>query len=152
MEMTGPQDQFNPFGPNWNDFRKHFDPSQKGIPNQDSSWIEDYVKGVLSQVLPDDTIQNHSIPIRLRPDVIDTHHYIIVRAKIPEHANTRNMKVFFNTGQVRLSGLTEKEEVVSLPSPGRYNGSKAIFKDDILEIRIPKELNEPDREITIQFL
>lgn len=150
--MPDSQNKFGPFDMNWKDLGEQFMSPHKDAYNQDFSWIGDYVQDMLSQVLPDEAVHNSYVPSRLRPDVIDTHQYIIIRAKVPARVNTRKLKVFFNANQVRLTGLGEEEEVVQLPASGRFEGSKAILKDDILEIRIPKELNEHYQEIHIQYL
>lgn len=143
----------NPFDANWEDFEKNFMQSHKDIFNHDLSWLDDYIQSMVSQVLPGSNHINQSGHTRLQPDVFDTHHHIIVRAKIPERVNTRKLKVAFNNAnQIRISGMGDKDETVSLPAPGRHDGSKAIFKDDILEIRIPKETNEHYQDIHIQYL
>lgn len=150
--MSGARGKFNPFEMNWKDFEKQFNATHTGPQNSDLTWIEDYVKEMLAQVLPGGATQPPSVPSRMRPDVIDTHHCLIVRANVPERANLRKLKVFFHANRLRISGLSDEEVIVPLPALGRYEGSKAIFKDDVLEIRIPKELNETHQEISIQFL
>lgn len=152
--MPDSRGKFNPFDTNWKEFGKQFMSSYEETDNQEFSWIEDYVRDILSQVLPDEVMQNSSMsmPSRPHPSVFDTHHDTIVRVKVPEHTSAQELKVFFNTSQLRILGLEEKEKVIPLPTPGRFDGSKAVFKDNILEIRIPKELNELYQEVNIQYL
>lgn len=150
--MSGSQNKFNPFDVNWKEFGKQFAASHQDARNQDLSWIEEYVQDILSQVLSDGGIHNSDMSSIRRPNVMNTHQYIIVRIPVPKRANTRKLKVLFNANQICLSGLGEEDQVIPLPSPGRYDGSKALFKDNILEIRIPKEINETYQEVNIQFV
>lgn len=152
--MAGPQGRFNPFDANWKDFEKNFMRSHKDVFNHDLSWLDGYIQDMVSQAMPTSGNKKTGFgQTRLHSDVFDTHHFMIVRTHIPERVNIRKLKVAFNNAnQVRISGVGEEDETISLPAAGRYDGSKAIFKDDILEIRIPKESNEQYQEIYIQYL
>jgi HSP20 family molecular chaperone IbpA len=152
-QMSGSQRKFNPFDSNWKDFEKNFMRGYRDAFNYDLSWLDGYIQNMISQAIPSSQHFSGFTQNRLRPDVFETHQDMIVRVRIPERANTRKLGVAFNNAnKVRISGLGDRDETISLPAAGRYDGSKAFFKDGILEIRIPKELNEAYQDIYIQYM
>lgn len=149
--MGGSHGKFDPFDIDWDDFRDHFMHHHRPKAHQNTPWIDEYIQDILSQILPFNP-KSSARRTRIKPDIFETHHSVIVRLRIPEGVNVKRLRLFLSTNQVCISGLHEREEVISLPALCRYSGCKAQLKDDILEIRIAKELNEPYREIDIQYL
>jgi HSP20 family molecular chaperone IbpA len=150
--------KFNPFQMDWQSFQNNFKgknftdgPHEAVLANKDFSWLEDYIQGILSQALPQSSeeIAKKSV---LQSEVFETHDYMIAKIKIPNQINPRKIKILFAINQIRLEGLPEnRKPILQLPAHGRFQGSKAVFKDDILEIRIPKETNENFKQINVQF-
>jgi HSP20 family molecular chaperone IbpA len=149
--------KFNPFQMDWEGFQNHFkeinpigSPYEAVLANKDFSWLEDYVQGILSQSLPP-VPKEAQTGSSLQSEVFETHDYMIAKIKIPDPINPKKIKIFFATNQIWLEGLSDKSKIIQLPTHGRFHGSKAAFKDDILEIRIPKETNIGFKEINVRF-
>lgn len=126
--------------------------SQNGFANHDFSWIEDYVQGILTQALPEQMKDFQKKKPHLKHEVFEAHHYMITKVVLPESVEPEKVKVYVNTNEVKI----EEDEgsfskVIKLPANSIYKGSKAIIQNNILEVRIPKRMNDTFQEIPVQF-
>lgn len=150
--------QFNP----WEFFGQNGSDSPGDWSNPDMSWVKDYVSDVMKQAFPGQFSEgefrgggggSESKSRRsknLSSDVFETHHFIITRIDVPEDIVPENIKVMFNTNELKIEGVDSRPQVIRLPANGLYKGSKALYKDHVLEIRIPKRSKEQYQEIPIQ--
>lgn len=149
--------QFNPW--------EFFGQNGNGMPggdwqNPDMTWVKDYVQDVMKQAFPGQFGEgefrgNSGSGSRrgksnLSTDVFETHHFIITRINVPEDILAENIRVMFHTNELKIEGVDSEPQIVRLPANGLYKGSKAMFKDNVLEIRIPKRSREQFQEIPIQ--
>jgi HSP20 family molecular chaperone IbpA len=144
-------DNFNP----WDFFREGFKNgnSPTDFAKPDMSWVQDYVNDMMRQSFPqfnDGTFQQGKGK-RAKSDVFETHHFMIARVNVPEDILAQNVRVMFHTNELRIEGVESQPLTIRLPGNGLYKGSKAMYKDHVLEIRIPKRKKEQFQEIPIQF-
>ncbi|HET7578928.1 MAG TPA: Hsp20/alpha crystallin family protein [Bacillales bacterium] len=152
-------DNFNP----WDFFGQQGNGNGNGNPNDfsgdwtnpDMSWVKDYVNDVMKQAFPGQFSGkqqgSRSSGSNISSDVFETHHFIIARIDVPEDILPENIRVMFHANELRLEGVESEPKVIRLPGNGLYKGSKALYKDHVLEIRIPKKSREPFQEIPIQM-
>ncbi|MEX2461452.1 MAG: Hsp20/alpha crystallin family protein [Paenibacillaceae bacterium] len=115
------------------------------LENYDLSSIHTYVQNVLSQVAVDE--------LKLRVEIFETHQSVIAKIKIPKHLDPRSLKIWVNTSHIKMERTQDnKEQMINLPSRVDSNTSKAVYKQGILEIRIPK-LKARDRyhEVFVRY-
>jgi hypothetical protein len=156
MANNGP---FNPFDFNWESFEKNFGikmpPIGRGQNSANPNWVENYVQDILSQVMPSQMMQpQQRRQSGLNEQVFETHDFVVARVPIPESADPYNVRVFLiNNHTLRIEGLEGvPNHSIQLPVSVRPNGTKASYKNRVLEIRMPKESGEEIRkEINVRF-
>jgi len=115
------------------------------LENYDLSSIHSYVQNVLSQVAVGDE--------KLIVEVFETHQSVIAQIKIPKQLNPRSLKIWVKTSHIKIERTQDnKEQLISLPSNVDSNTSKAVYKQGILEVRMPK-LKARDRyqEVLVRY-
>lgn len=141
----------------WNSFKQqfmgnNFPGTTPNLDNLDFSWIEKYVQNVIESSIPDTRTGNSPNKSRaLQPEMFETHDYIIIRMFISEDI-LQNIQILLDSNNLLISGLREsKQEMIKLPSNGKASGSKAVFHDDVLEVRILKDRSRSFKEIPIEY-
>ncbi|HET7627332.1 MAG TPA: Hsp20/alpha crystallin family protein [Bacillales bacterium] len=132
----------DPFNP-WNLFRG------EGTGNLDMSWVKDYVNDVMKQAMPD-SFNNDFRHAGVNSDVFETHHSMIARLKLPDDIRPENITVHFLPNELKIDGLREPH-VIRLPVNGSFKGSKAVYQNGVLEIRVPKRTGERYQQIPIEY-
>jgi HSP20 family molecular chaperone IbpA len=141
----------------------NFDPIRDYFTDSDNreemfSGIGDYVRRVLSQHFPESDIQDdrQTAPRSQRPHpqfnekIIELHGFVILQIMIPEDM-INNIIVETNSSQIVLYGMPSGEpKKIKLPCFIRPKLAKAIYRDELLEIRLPKTLDEPFQQIPIK--
>lgn len=133
------------------------------MPEIDLSWIDGYIKNLMANAIPNHNgntngmnngMNNHHYSMNtLKANVFETHDYMIARILIPEDIYYNNVRVWFDTNQLIISGLpNNKTQRVMLPLNGKYTGAQGYFKDNYLEVRIPKETEKHAREIEVKYV
>lgn len=72
--------------------------------------------------------------------VFETHDYIYIRIPIQNERQINQIKIYYSLNKCMVDGLSDKNSpyTIILPATVRKKGAKAIYKDGILEIKIPK--------------
>ena len=85
----------------------------------------------------------------LKPKIIEIHGFIIVRIKIPEYIDINHLNIEYDSTRLVISGFSQTEDPIEimLPFLVRRRAGKAIFRKNILEIRLIK--HEDDHMIQI---
>lgn len=149
----------------WNYFPFKKD-SQNGFnPNN----IEQYVNDIVGKVFPehlqdmlnqeDDTDHRNpktskkpnNKPGKLDYSVFDTHEFVFVRIKIEDKDWVNRMKVFYTSNQIIIEHIpkTGNKHTITLPALVRRKGATAYYRDDMLEVKIPKREDLQYSEIDI---
>jgi HSP20 family molecular chaperone IbpA len=147
-------DKFNPWEFFQNQFVNKNGEMRSGddFSNRDFSWIEDYVKGTLMNAIPEQMGDLKTQSTRVKHQVFEAHHYMIVRIDLPDDVSAEDVKVFLNTNELKVqAGEEDVTKTINLPVNGSYKGSEALYKDSVLEIRIPKKNNDTFHEIPVQY-
>lgn len=90
----------------------------------------------------------------LNPQLFEILGFVVIRTLIPEDVNEKDIRILITTTHVTIKGdPSGNDHIIPLPQGSKKEGSTAVFKDRILEIRIPKE-NEAVAadEVGVQYL
>ena len=87
----------------------------------------------------------------LNSSVFETHHYVFVRIPIKNEQWLKDLRIFHTSNQLIVEHVPEYEDkhTIVLPALVRKKGASANFKDDTLEIRIPKNTDMQYTEIDV---
>lgn len=124
---------------------------------QDPGWVGKYVQDVLKKALPaDDVFTTSSKEQEIKETdvtMFETHRSIIVRIPVPKEINAYRLRVYLGPNQLRLEGLQKnKSKTIPLSTNVSIRGSRAKYKDSVLEIRMPKdEIKASETQIEIQY-
>jgi HSP20 family protein len=121
----------------------------KGLESFDLSSINNYVQNAILHAMPGDITKYPDI----HPDIFETHHFVIVKLKLPKKLNPNNIRVFIQANHIKLEGWTnEKEHMIKLPCSVLSSKSNALFKQGVLEIKMPKiKFRDRYQEVFIRF-
>lgn len=156
--MDGSKNNKNFFDMNWRNFEQFFGgkipfagPTSLGKDGEPMAWVENYVKNVMKQALPD--MDSPSLKHHFHTEIFDTHNNVIVKVHVPDKAQARKLKVLINVNQIRLEGLPDNNiqtiRLASLVVPG---SCKAVYRSGILQLHVRKQSAEnPYQEIDIRF-
>ena len=101
------------------------------LENYDLSAINSYVQNVLSQATVGE--------VMLNAEVFETHQSVIAKIKLPKQLHPRNLRIRINANHIKIEKTENNvEQIIHLPCRVDPNGRKAVYKKNILEIRIPK--------------
>ena len=130
--------------------------------------IQKYVQQMMDKLMPDSLqkmepdkmFQSFSKGENFRNDninhsekfnyvVFETHHY--VRIPILDSNWLEHLKIFYTSNQLIIQHIPsfEDKHTITLPAIVRKKGSVALYKDDILEIRIQKNIDIQYSEIDV---
>lgn len=139
----------NPF--NWENFENFFgaNPVNASFGGLDISKLQDYIQKQLSRTFED----TKYVKAKEDYELFETHDRIITRLRMPEEVDMGWLKVYSDTHRVKVVGQNLVDQaLISLPNKVRISGSKALFKDNVLEIHMLKEAYEDFQEIPVKFI
>lgn len=91
-------------------------------------------------------------PGKIQFDNFETHQSVITRFRVPAGVDPKDIGILVGAGDVRIRLPDGGEERNPLPRRVRVEDSKAVYKDGVFEIRMPKEAeDEHYREIFVKF-
>lgn len=94
--------------------------------------------------------QHSSTHSNLNEVVFETHENIYIRIPIRNEEKLDHIKVFYSLNKCLIKGLTENElYTIILPATVKKKGAKAVYRDEILEIKIPKNIDWQYSEIDV---
>lgn len=149
---------------NFDPVREYF--TKNGNKDEVFSGIGDYVRKVLAQHFPESdltqpssseqhvrTAQPHqqTKPIfTLQEQIIELHGFVIVQIPLAEDL-LNHLIMEANTTHLVLYGLPSGEQKkIKLPSCVRSDSAKAIYKEQLLEIRLPKIQDDHYHQIAVK--
>lgn len=92
--------------------------------------------------------QNKSIQYH----VFETHDDVYIQIPIHDKGVLENIKIYHTANKSMVEGIPtkiDKHEII-LPAIVKKKGAQAIYKDDLLQIRIPKNIDFQFTEIDVQ--
>jgi hypothetical protein len=117
---------------------------------QDTSWVENYVQQMLQQTIPKNRMAQ-TLGMRELPEVFETHHYVIIKLKLPQ---PNNPVVRVRADRVTFEDLPKlKRQAVRLPCLVLPHLSRASHKDGILQLKLRKrKLNKTTHEVPVRYI
>lgn len=126
------------------------------VPGGNLSWVEEYVKDLVSEAVPRSIVRTTDKSAKhssVSCNVFETHTMLIAKIKVPRDINPQVVRVFLAPNRLQIKGLPNKEEVtVPLAANVRHNGSRAVCKDHVIEVRMPKERETDYKEVPVKYL
>jgi HSP20 family molecular chaperone IbpA len=164
MSDMGDNFSNNPFGFDWQSLEKMLAerlpfplPDMAKINHRDASWVSDYVNRLLQTSSAAET-DIDADPIRtitgMNADLYETQSSVICRVRVPEGADIYSIRVWVHSRHLKLEGLPGKQRTRTIVLPATVNSKScsAIFKNDVLEIKMAKDRRKPIyREVYVQF-
>ncbi|MCA1039988.1 Hsp20/alpha crystallin family protein [Bacillus infantis] len=88
---------------------------------------------------------------KLDASVYETHDYVFVRVGIKDESWLKQLKLYHTSNQIILEHIPEydNKHTITLPALVKRKGSSASFKDSMLEVRIPKNIDMQFSEIEV---
>lgn len=173
-----PANQQFPFSFDWANLEKvisermtTMNPAQNrtsGVP-MDFSWIDKFVKDTMQQSLhsfmgnsnTNQTGYTDTASVRSSfgsaagpsPEIFETHRSVIARFKLPENTDIHQFDVKVTPNQLKLKHMEDSEfQAFALPTLVSGTGSRAVCRDHIVEVRMPKDrTHQKERDIPIKF-
>jgi len=140
---------FNPFDKNMQQWMKHL---------QENS-IEDYIQDILSKSIPS-TYQNFN-PLKgnfwegenksdsINESVFETHDDVYIIIPIPNSMMHNQLKVYHTSNLAIVEGIptSESRNIITLPSLVQQRGGTASIKNNILQIKLLKNVDTQFTEL-----
>jgi HSP20 family molecular chaperone IbpA len=144
----------------WDEFQKRFmeeRPWQDGLKSVGGGmpWLEEYVKELVSGLVPrkpTDAPAARSQASAVTSNVFDTHQMYIIRMKLPPGADVGGMELSVSSHELTLKQEGRVVRAVKLPGPVQLTKCKAVYKNNVIEVRVLKENFPSYRKIKIQGL
>lgn len=156
-------------------FPWNLSPFNKKMGNQmgqfDHNEIEKFVKEMMGQMMPNqmqgmmkskdwmhiptnqETNQDPSNTNgeTLSYSVFDTHNHVFVRIRIKDESWLSQLKLYHTSNQLLVEHIPNPndKQTITLPAIVKKKGTSTSYKDGILEIRIPKNIDMQFSEIEI---
>lgn len=146
----------------WNWFgqkNQDFDPL-KNINGQDiQKWLDHWMKDVFprnfwSLVKNHDqkpTTQNRkqTETIKIQESIFETFDDMYIRLPIENKFLIKRIKIYYTPNKCFIEGLQPQPYTILLPAIAKKKGARAIYREQWLEIKIPKNLDLEASEIEI---
>jgi len=110
---------------------------------------QEWLKGV--QSFTNDQPSSHK-ESNLNVIVFETHDFVFLRIPIKEDHWLREIKIFHTSHEAIIEHIPSPgdKHIVKLPAAVRKKGAVATYKEEVLEIRIPRSVQTQISEIEIQ--
>ena len=120
--------------------KQMFPPQFKEFMNNPASWSK-----ASNQGAADSSISPFS------EKVFETHDDVYIRLTIEDRSWLHKMKISYTRHQCIIMDAPEEGDSWTIPLPAlvRKKGAKTIFKNDILEIKLPKSVEWQETEIEL---
>ncbi|WP_274363484.1 Hsp20/alpha crystallin family protein [Paenibacillus thermotolerans] len=112
---------------------------------RNNSWVGDIVKKSIDRYLNEGLQPNVFNPFAsalLSYDLFETHRSVILRLNIPKNMSPHEVKASVNRRKVRIELPSGKLQEIKLEKPVNPKRSQAVYKEGVLEVRMPK-IREP---------
>lgn len=90
----------------------------------------------------------------LNPQLFEILGFVVIRTQVPADIKQEDIKVHISVTHVTIKGdPSGSDHIIPLPQGTKKEGATAVFKDGILEIRIPRENEAANSdELSVQYL
>ncbi|WP_433946655.1 Hsp20/alpha crystallin family protein [Paenibacillus sp. SN-8-1] len=137
-------------------FKNHFPFNEfKEQLNLDPSEVDKYVENAISKAMAGHRLFDTEAPAgkAMRHELLDTHHFILVKISVPREMHPENLWVQASRTQLKYSRQEGKTpQIITLPAPVNPAKSSATFKTGSLEVKLPKLRSGAFQEVPIRYL
>jgi len=167
----------NPGGFDWDQMEKFIGEQVPFLPkgflknrmNGNGAWIGDYVQDIMKKSFAQTGAVGEEFEARVssgseeaehgheglsyKHKVFQTHNHVIVRVHIPQEVHYKNVKAYASGHMLKIEqDPSRKKMYIKLPAAVDSGRARAIYKERVLEIRIPK-LDEAEmyQEIPVRY-
>lgn len=141
---------------NWFDKNLQFDEMtlQKFMDQFTKQMIPSYLQSMLTEANQKQSTGERETKETLNENIFETHDYIYIRIPIPDAKSLKKVKIRYSHNKCSISGLLDDNKVYEmiLPKPVQKKGAKAVYREQILEIQLPKSIDWYMSEIEIDEL
>ncbi|MCS7464413.1 Hsp20/alpha crystallin family protein [Paenibacillus doosanensis] len=142
-------------GFDWKQFEQSFGSQMNELSQQwrgAPTWVEDYVRNVLEQTLPNTDYTARTGPYQT--EIEETHQHVRVNIQVPDPNTAKQLKVYVAPRQMKIEYKGEHGiQLIRLPQLVIPSSCKAVYKEGILQIHIRKDdMDEQFREVDIRFM
>jgi HSP20 family molecular chaperone IbpA len=151
----------------WNKFPFDKDIKEK-MTKMKPEEINNYVQDILGKIMPgnmnsginpQEMFQGFQSPVssseprseRLNSIAFETHDFIYVRISIKKEEWVKQLRIYYTTNQLIVEHIPDHEDkhTITLPAIVKKKGATATFKDGVLEVKIPKNIDLQFSQIDI---
>ena len=127
----------------FNEWQKQQDPEQASSPYTISNPFFEHFKQKEAADSP-----------TLDAQIFETHHDVYVRLPVKDKASLKDLKIFHTSNTFIIEGFPDKDDrhVLTLPAIVKKKGGSAQYREQVLEIRLPKANDLQYSEINVTEL
>lgn len=87
----------------------------------------------------------------LSSSAFETHDYVYVRIPIKDEEWIKKLRLYHTTNQLIVEHIPQQEDkhTITLPAIVKKKGASANYKDGILEVKIPKNIDMQFSQIDV---
>lgn len=149
----------------WNllPFNKNMKDAMKNMkPEEIDHFVQDLMKKIMPSNMmgslnPQELFDNFQIPNQyqnsgpLQAAAFETHDYVYVRIPIKSNEWIKQLRIYHTTNQLIVEHIPNPEDknIITLPAIVKKKGAAAHYKDGILEVKIPKNIDMQYSQIDV---
>lgn len=144
---------------------------KENLQNLKPEEIDKYVQGMMEKMMPAnmrggmmnpmDLMNNFQTPLNdtqpqapsnaINSTTFETHDFVYVRIPIKNESWMKNLRIYHTSNQLIVEHIPEYDDkhTITLPAIVKKKGAAANFKDGILEVRIPKNIDMQYSQIDV---
>jgi HSP20 family molecular chaperone IbpA len=122
--------------------------------------VNNYVQDIMGKIMPANmkgvmntpemfpSLQSSESPVNstrgvLNPAVFETHDFVYVRIPISKEEWVKQLRIYHTSNQLIVEQIPHHEDkhTITLPAIVKKKGATATYKDSMLEIKIPKNVD-----------
>ncbi len=131
--------------------------------------IDNYVQDIMEKLMPanmqgmmnpQDLMRSFQTPLGqqqqqaaspLNSNAYETHDFVFVRIPLKNEEWVKQIRIYHTSNQLIVEGIPDHEDkhTITLPAIVKKKGAVATYKDGILEIRIPKNVDMQFSQIDV---
>jgi HSP20 family molecular chaperone IbpA len=107
---------------------------------------QDFFNGFQSQVT-----QQKAGTCGLNSSAFETHDFVFVRIPVKHEDWIKNLRIYHTTNQLIVEHIPHHDDkhIITLPAIVKKKGATANYKDNMLEVRIPKNIDMQYSQIDV---
>ncbi|WP_068617572.1 Hsp20/alpha crystallin family protein [Paenibacillus tuaregi] len=121
----------------------------------DPSEVDKYVEDAISKAMSGNSLFDAGAvgSRKMNHEIMDTHHFIIAKIRVPRQIHPENLWVQVSRTQVKFSGHEEEQpQIITLAAPVNPLKSSATFKLGSLQVKMPKLKSGGFHDVAIRYL